>query len=64
MLCQLFSLLKVVSSKKIRTLESIFFAKQELITQARLCVQHFVTGKNFFFNQCENKDYCFFSQGS
>ena len=36
-------------------LESIFFAKQELITPTKLCVQHFVTGKNFSFNQCHKQ---------
>ena len=31
---------------------------------ARLCVQDFVTGKNFAFNQCHNKELCVFSQKS
>ena len=38
------------------------FAKQELITRARLRVQDFATGKNFSFNQCHNKEFFFFSQ--
>ena len=38
------------------------FAKQELITCARLRVEDFATGKNFSFNQCHNKDFFFFSQ--
>ena len=40
------------------------FAKQELITQVRLCVQDFATGKNFSFNQCHNKEFCVFSRES
>ena len=40
-----------------------FFAKQELITHARLRAQDFATGKNFFPNKCDNKEFCFFSQG-
>ena len=37
------------------------FAKQELITRARLRGQDFVTGKNFSFNQCHTKSFAFFS---
>ena len=37
-------------------LESIFFAKQELVTWARLHVQDFATGKNFSFNHFHNKE--------
>ena len=33
------------------------FAKQELITRARLRVQDFGTGKNFCFNQCHIKSF-------
>ena len=47
-------------ARKIRILESIFFAKQELITHARLRVQDFATGKNFYFNKCHNKEFCVF----
>ena len=36
--------------RKIRILESIFFAKQELITRSRLRVQDLATGKNFSIN--------------
>ena len=36
------------------------FAKQELITRARLRVQDFGTGKNFCFNQCHNKEFLSF----
>ena len=39
------------------------FAKQELITHARLRVQDFGTGKNFSFNQYHNKEFLsFFSR--
>ena len=41
------------------------FAKQELITRARLRGQGFATGKNFSFNQCNNQEFCvFFSRES
>ena len=36
------------------------FAKQELITRARLFGQDFATGKNFCFNQCHTKSFAFF----
>ena len=36
------------------------FAKQELITRARLRVQDFGTGKNFCFNQYHNKEFLSF----
>ena len=49
-----------ILSEKIRILESVFFAKQELITRASLRVQDFATGKNFSFNQCHNKGCCVF----
>ena len=35
------------------------FAKQELITGARLRRQDFATGKNFCFNQCHTKSFAF-----
>ena len=37
------------------------FAKQELITRARLRVQDFANGKNFSYNQCHNKAFCVYS---
>ena len=37
------------------------FAKQELITRARLRGQDFATGKNFSFNQSHTKSFAFFS---
>ena len=40
------------------------FAKQELITRARLRAQDFATGKNFSFNKCHNKEFCVFSRES
>ena len=36
------------------------FAKQELITRARLRGQDFATGENFSFNQCHTKSFVFF----
>ena len=39
------------------------FAKQELITHARLRGQDFATGKNFSFNQCHTKSFAFFFLG-
>ena len=42
--------------RKIHILESIFFAKQELVMRARLRVQDFATGKNFSFNHSHNKE--------
>ena len=38
------------------------FAKHELITRARLCVQDFATGKNSSFNECQDKELCVFSR--
>ena len=35
------------------------FAKQELMTRARLRGQDFATGKNFSFNQCHTKSFAF-----
>ena len=37
------------------------FAKQELMTRARIRGQDFATGKNFSFNQCHTKSFAFFS---
>ena len=47
-------------ARKIRILESIFFAKQELITRSRLRGQDFSSGKNFSFNHCNAKSFAFF----
>ena len=38
------------------------FAKQELITRARLHLQDFATGNNSSFNQCHNKEFFDFSR--
>ena len=46
--------------KKLR----ILFAIQELITRVRRRVQDFETGKNFSFNQSDNKEFCVFSRES
>ena len=40
------------------------FAKQELITRAKLRVQDFAADKNFSFNQRHNKQFCVFSRES
>ena len=53
----LFSLKLTFYVRKIFILEGNFFAKQELITQARRRVQDFATGKNLSFNQCHNKEF-------
>ena len=47
-------------SEKSPYFEKHFFAKQELITCARLRGQDFATGKNFSFNQCHTKSFAFF----
>ena len=60
MLSQFFPLKLTFEGKKFRILESIFFAKQELITRTKLLAQHFGTGKKFSFNQWGNKEICFF----
>ena len=59
LLCQIFLLKLTFYARKIHFLESIFFAKQKLITCAKLCVQDFATGKNFSFNQCHRKSLVF-----
>ena len=50
--------------RKIFILEGNFFAKQELITQARRRVQDFATGKNLSFNQCPQQTVLLFSRES
>ena len=59
-LCQYFFAKADILSEKNPYFGKHLFAKQELITLARLCVQDFVTGKNFTFNQCHNKELCVF----
>ena len=48
-LCQFFFTKADILSEKNPYFGKHFFAKQELITSARLCVQDFGTGKNFCF---------------
>ena len=63
-LCQLFFRLSWHLKRENPYLGKYLFAKQELIPRARLCVQNFATDKNFSFNQCHNKEFCFFSRES
>ena len=56
-LCQLFFAKADILSEKIPSVGKHLFAKQELITRARLRVQDFGTGKNFCFNHCHNKEF-------
>ena len=58
-----FALADILSEKNLYFGKHLF-AKQELITRARLRVQDFATGKNFSFNQCHNKEFCVFSRES
>ena len=61
--CVHFSSLKLtVLSEKNPYFAKHLFAKQELITRARLRGQDFATGKNFSFNQCHTKSFAFFSR--
>ena len=63
--CVHFSSLKLtVFSEKNPYFAKHLFAKQELITRARLRGQDFATGKNFSFNQCHTKSFAFFSRES
>ena len=63
--CVHFSSLKLtVLSEKNPYFAKHLFAKQELITRARLRGQDFVTDKNFSFNQCHTKRFAFFSRES
>ena len=55
-----FSLKLTFQVRQICNLESLFLAKQELITRARLRVHDFTTGENFSFNQRHNKEFCVF----
>ena len=49
-----------ILSEKTPYFGKYLFAKQELITRARLRGQDFATGKNFSFNQCRTKSFAFF----
>ena len=50
--CQVFFARADILSEKNPYFGEHLFAKQELITRARLRVQDFGTGENFCFNQC------------
>ena len=56
-LCQLFFAKADILSEKIPSVGKHLFAKQELITRARLRGKDFATGKNFSFNQCHTKSF-------
>ena len=58
--CQSFFALADILSEKSPYFGKHLFAKQELITRARLRGQDFATGKNFHFNQCHTKSFAFF----
>ena len=49
-----------ILSEKIPYFGKHLFTKQELITRARLRLQDFGTGKNFYFNHCYNKEFLSF----
>ena len=56
--CLFFHLKLTYLAQKICILESVFFARQELIKCLRLRIQDFVTGENFSFNHlCHNKEF-------
>ena len=61
---QFFFALTDILSEKNPYFAKHLFAKQELITRARLRGQDFSTGKNFSFNQCHTKSFAFFSPES
>ena len=57
---QFFFALAEILSDKNQYFAKHLFAKQELITCARLRGQDFATAKNFSFNQCHTKSFAFF----
>ena len=57
--CQFFFAQADILSEKSPYFGKHVFAKQELITRARLRGQDFATGKNFSFNQCHTKSFAF-----
>ena len=60
-MCQFFFSLKLTFlSEKSPYFGKHLFAKQELITRARLRGHDFGTGKNFSFDQCHAKSFAFF----
>ena len=62
-MCHFFFSLKLTSEEN-PYFGKHLFAKQELITRARLGGQDFTTGKNFSFNQCYTKSFAFLSRES
>ena len=62
-LCQLFFRLSWHFKREKSVFWKASFAKQKLITRARLRVQDFATGKNFSFIHCHNKELCVFFSG-
>ena len=56
-LCRFFFAKADILSEKNPYFGKHLFAKQGLITRARLRVQDFGTGKNFCFNHCHNKEF-------
>ena len=63
-MCQLFFASADFLSEKNPYFAKHLFAKQELITHAKLRGQDFATSKNFSFNQCHTKSSAFFSRES
>ena len=61
---QFFFALADILSEKNPYFAKHLFAKQELITRARLRGQDFATSKNFSFNQRHTKSFSFFSRES
>ena len=59
--CQSFFAEADIFSEKSPRFGKHLFAKQELITRARLRGQDFATGKNFYFNQYHTESFCVFS---
>ena len=58
--CQFFLYWANILNEKNQHFGKHLFAKQELITRARLRGQAFATAKNFSFNQCHTKSFGFF----
>ena len=64
MLCHFFRLSwQFKREKKILSLESFFFGKQELIMCTKLCIQHFATGRNFSLSKYHEQQLFFLILG-
>ena len=59
-MCQFFFAYADILSEENPYFAKHLFAKQELITRARLRGQDFATGNNFSFNQSHTKSFAFF----